>query len=202
VKLITTAITLFFVLDPFGNLPLTLGLLSPVEPRRRWRVMLRESLIALAALLLFYIAGPKFIHILGVGDSDIRICGGALLGLIALRMVFPDERTSDHRKTDAEPFIVPLAIPLIAGPSALATVMVLATESSSRPWAGLGTMALAWLATTVVMLLGVRMGTRIPVRLLVAVERLSGLLLALIAVHMLMTGIHSYWTIGTSEAGL
>lgn len=191
-QVISLAITLFFVLDPFGNLPVVLSLLSKVEHSRRWKVVVRESFIALGLLVLFYAVGARFIGLLGVDSSDLTICGGVVLGIIALRMVFPDENGGVARESEAEPFIVPLAIPLMAGPSALATVMIMSAQSESSPLTGMGMMTLAWLVTALLLTLGVHLGSYIPQRLLAAFERLSGLLLAVIAVHMVMTGIRAY----------
>ena len=189
--ILSLAITLFFVLDSFGNLPIVLSLLAETEKSRRIKIIIRESIIALALLVLFYGVGPLFLRILKVGAADLKICGGVVLGMIALRMVFPDGKAHD-KESKPEPYIVPLAIPLIAGPSAMATVMIISAQTSENPFAGLGMIVLAWLVSTIVLLVGVRMGYFISQRLLVALERLSGLLLAVIAVNMLMTGIQSY----------
>jgi multiple antibiotic resistance protein len=186
------AITLFFVLDPFGNLPVVLGLLTHIETKRHWKIVLRESLIALLLMVIFYAVGPWFLNKLEIGPSDLKICGGVVLAIIALRLVFPDERLVSGKEDHSEPFIVPLAIPLMVGPSALAMVMIMAAQSASQPLVGLVMMGLAWLVTAVLLLMGVLMGSLIPARLLIALERLSGLLLAVIAVHMLMSGIHTY----------
>ncbi|HEX2953713.1 MAG TPA: MarC family protein [Bacillota bacterium] len=186
------AITLFFVLDPFGNLPVVLGLLTHIDPKRHWKIVLRESLIALILLVIFYATGPWFLKMLEIGPSDLQICGGVLLAIIALRLVFPDEHLTNGKEEQTEPFIVPMAIPLMVGPSAMATVMILAAQSAAQPLLGLTMMGLAWLVTAVLLLIGVVMGSLIPTRLLIALERLSGLLLAVIAVHMLMTGVQTY----------
>lgn len=191
-KTLSLAITLFFVLDPFGNLPVVLGLLTNIEQERHWKIVLRESVIALLLLVVFYAVGPWFLKLLNIGPSDLQICGGALLMIIALRMVFPDERLIGGKEEPSEPFIVPMAIPLMVGPSALATVMILAAQSAAQPVIGLTMIGLAWLAMAVLLLVGVIMGSIIPARIMVALERLSGLLLAVIAVHMLMTGLQTY----------
>ena len=191
-KTLSLAITLFFVLDPFGNLPIVLGLLTHIEPKRHWIIVVRESLIALLLMVIFYAAGPWFLKMLEIGPSDLKICGGVVLAIIALRMVFPDERLTNGKEEQNEPFIVPLAIPLMVGPSALATVMIMAAQSASQPLAGLMMMGLAWLLTAVLLLIGVLLGSIIPARLLIALERLAGLLLALIAVRMFMSGIQTY----------
>jgi multiple antibiotic resistance protein len=189
---LSLAITLFFVLDPFGNLPVVLGLLTRIERKRHWKIVLRESLIALLLMVIFYAVGPWFLKMLDIGPSDLQICGGVVLAIIALRLVFPDERFANAKEDESEPFIVPMAIPLMVGPSALATVMIMAAQSAAQPLIGLGMMTLAWFFTAGLLLFGVVMGGLIPARLLTALERLSGLLLAVIAVHMIMSGIHTY----------
>lgn len=192
---LSLAITLFFVLDPFGNLPVVLSMLNGIDPARRKKVIIRESIIALFLLLVFYAAGPWFLRTLEIGSSDLKICGGVVLGIIALRMVFPDDHNSFVKDGDNEPFIVPLAMPLIVGPSSLATVMIMAAQSASQPFVGMGMMSIAWLASSLILVAGVVMGSYIPQRLLAALERLSGLLLAVISVHMVMSGIQTYLSI-------
>jgi multiple antibiotic resistance protein len=189
---LSLAITLFFVLDPFGNLPVVIGLLTHVERKRHWKIVVRESLIALLLLVIFYAAGPWFLKMLDIGASDLKICGGVVLAIIALRLVFPDESLTSNKEEDSEPFIVPMAIPLMVGPSALATVMIMAAQSTAQPLIGLGMMGLAWFFTAALLLIGVIMGGLIPARLMMALERLSGLLLAVIAVHMVMSGVQTY----------
>lgn len=191
VQVLSLAVTLFFVLDPFANLPVVLSLLSKVERRRRAWVVIREMLIALILLVAFYAAGPSFIALLGVESNDLTICGGVVLGIIALKLVFPEANGASEDGGE-EPFIVPIAIPLVAGPSALATVMILAAQSAGEPLVGLGMMTLAWFATTVLLVVGATAGTLLPRHLLLAFERLSGLLLAVVSVHMVMTGVRAY----------
>jgi len=194
-QVLSLAVTLFFVLDPFGNLPIVLSLLNKVERRRRWKVVVRETLIALVLLVVFYAVGPRFIALLGVDSSDLTICGGVVLGIIALKLVFPEANAGAEAEVE-EPYIVPIAIPLMAGPSALATVMIMAAQSAADPLVGLGMMTLAWFVTAVLLVVGVTLGNLLPSRLLVAFERLSGLLLAVIAVHMVMTGVRAYLVVG------
>jgi len=189
---LSLAITLFFVLDPFGNLPIVLTLLARVDERRRRTIVVREAIFALMALALFYVGGPAFLKLLDVGPADLKICGGFVLGIIALRMVFPDEQAGLVKEATGEPFIVPLAIPLMAGPSSLATVIIMSAQSAGNPLEGLTMITLAWFGMFVILLLGVILGRYIPVRLLAALERLTGLLLSVIAVRMLMTGLQTY----------
>jgi len=192
-KTISLAITLFFVLDPFGNLPIVLSLVSHLPKKRQWKVVVRESIIALVTLLLFYAAGPWFLSALEVGASDLKICGGVVLGIIALKLVFPDEKPSVPKEQLVEPFIVPLAIPCMVGPSALATVMIMAGQSAGTHWITIGMMGLAWLVSAGLLLIGVIVGSMMSSKLLIALERLSGLLLSVISVHMIMTGIQHYF---------
>ena len=188
------AVTLFFVLAPFGSLPLILALLAGIDRKRRRVIVIRESFCAFAILALFYVSGAWFLKLLDIGSSDLKICGGALLGIIALRMIFPAKGGTQEQEGNAEPFIVPLAVPLMAGPSALATVIIMSAQSSANPLAGFGMMTLAWLASAILLLVGVMLGAYIPPRLLPAMERLMGLLLSVIAAHMLMTGLQTYFT--------
>jgi len=191
-KTLSLAITLFFVLDPFGNLPVVLSLLSRVEEKRRRMVAFRELIFAMAALVLAYVAGPWFLGLLELGQSDLRICGGVVLGIISMKLVFPDASTASMRDSESEPFIVPLAIPLMVGPSAMATVMIMSAQSAAHPFKGLAMILLAWAGSAIILFCGVLVGSRIPQRLLAALERLTGLLLAVMAVHMIMTGIQEY----------
>ncbi len=191
---LSLAVTLFFVLDPFGNLPVMLSLLSRMDEKRRRAVALREALFAFVALAFFYAAGPAFLKLLEIGPADLKVCGGVVLSIISLRMIFPGEGGSMMAKDpQGEPFIVPLAIPLMVGPSAMATVMIMAAQSAENPFVGFGMMTLAWTATAIILLTGVALGAYIPVRLLAALERLTGLLLSVIAVHMLMSGIKTFF---------
>jgi len=192
-KTLSLAITLFFVLDPFGNLPTMLALLGGFDHANRKRIILRELVFAFITLGLFYASGHWFLNLLEVGPSDLKICGGVVLGIISLRMVFPRDKPPAHKEIEAEPFIVPLAIPLMAGPSALATVMIMAAQSSDNPLVGFGMVTLAWFTSAVILFTGISLGDFIPARLLPALERLTGLLLTIISVHMLMTGIQSYF---------
>lgn len=194
----TAVFTLFLVLDPLGNLPVVMALLkdTPVH-RRRW-VILRESLVALAVLVAFLLGGSLILGLMGVGTEDVRIAGGVVLFVIALRMIFP--RPGEHlvgEDTDGEPFIVPLAVPLMAGPSAMATVILMQGPSGLGPdslWLGLGAILLAWSASTVILQLGPFLARVLGPRVLQATERLMGMLLIVISVHLLMTGIAPYLT--------
>ncbi len=184
----STALTLFLVLDPFGNIPLFHSILSRVPAERRRPVLIRELLIALVILMVFLFAGPLVLSTLGIRSSTLSISGGILLFLIALGMVFPSKSLFIDEDDD-EPFIVPLAVPLMVGPSSIALILVLATKHPEETASSALAVAIAWAGSAAVLLLSPLFlrflgskGTR-------AMERLMGLLLIMIAVQMFLDGI-------------
>ncbi|MEZ4457139.1 MAG: MarC family protein [Gemmatimonadales bacterium] len=187
----SAAVLLFFVMDPLGNVPLFLSALRNVAPDRHRRVILRELAIALAVLVGFLFGGPKLLELLRVSPTALTVAGGVVLLLIALRMVFP---AGDHprEEVDAEPFIVPLAIPYVAGPSAMATVLLLTSREPDRWPAWLAALGLAWLATGVVLFFATGLARLLGNRGLVAIERLMGMLLVVVSVEMILSGLREY----------
>jgi MarC family membrane protein len=186
-------ILLILVTDPFGNIPIFVSVLSKVAPERRWRVVVRECAIAFFLLLLFMFFGKHFLAALQLSEVALRIGGGVILFLIALRMVFPQEGgVFGDVEGDNEPFIVPLAIPALAGPSSLATVLLFSSDSRLDVVihvAALVAVAVVWL---VVLLSAERMQRALGERTMTAVERLMGLILTAMAVEMLLAGIREY----------
>jgi len=183
------AILLFLVLDPLGNILLFTGALQHVPVERRARVVARELLIAYVILVIFLFVGEPLLHVLGISGPALTIAGGIILFLIALRMVFPSPEATLTESVRGEPFIVPLAIPYTAGPSALATVLLLMNREPTRWPTWLGALTLAWLASTVILVLGSRIGAFLGTKGLVALERLMGLLLVALAVQMFLQGL-------------
>ncbi|MGB0219243.1 MAG: MarC family protein [Sinimarinibacterium flocculans] len=190
---VSAAVLLFLVMDPLGNIPLFLSALKQVPQERQRKVILREMLIALAVLLLFLFLGGQMLRLLGLSQPALSAAGGIILMIIALRMVFPSRDHSLHEEISAEPFIVPLAIPYIAGPSALATVLLLMSREPGRWIEWTGALLLAWGLCLPAMLAATRLRDILGVRGLTAVERLMGLILVTIAVEMLMGGISQWW---------
>ncbi len=186
-------ILLLLVTDPFGNVPLFVSALRTVPRERRWRVVVRECLIAFVLLLLFMFFGRHFLAALQLSDIALRIGGGVILFLIALRMVFPQPGgLFGDTETDHEPFIVPLAIPALAGPSALATVLLFSSSSTVDVLlhvAALSAVAVIWL---IVLLGAERMQQALGERVMIAFERLMGLILTAMSVEMLLAGIRAY----------
>jgi MarC family membrane protein len=190
---IQSLILLILVTDPFGNIPIFVSALSHVAPERRWRVVVRECAIAFVLLLLFMFFGKHFLEALQLSEVSLRIGGGVILFLIALRMVFPQEGgVFGDTDGDHEPFIVPLAIPALAGPSSLATVLLFSSNSRldvAIHVAALTAVAVVWL---IVLLSAERMQRALGERTMTAVERLMGLILTAMAVEMLLAGIRDY----------
>ncbi|MEM6507717.1 MAG: MarC family protein [Planctomycetota bacterium] len=190
---LTLTITLILVLDPFGNIPVLIALLQGVAPERRRRVIFRECVIALGLLLVMLLAGPQLMGLLGLEERALRVAGGVVLMLIALRMLFPGrEGAMGNEAVGGEPFIVPIAIPLIAGPSAVVTVVLM--QSSMVRWLtnGLVALGLAWVVTLIVLLFAPELMRLLGKRALIAAERLTGLLLTVFAVQMMLSGIEMF----------
>jgi MarC family membrane protein len=187
--IISAAIMLALVIDPIGNVPVYLSALSNVEPARQRYVVVRELLIAYAILVLFMFLGQHVLALMHISDPALTIAGGVVLFLIALRMVFPTSERSGREEIDGEPFIVPLAIPYVAGPSALATVMLLMSREPSRWVQWWIALTLAWLASAAVLVAGSSLRRWLGRRGLVAMERLMGMVLVAVAVQMFLDGI-------------
>ncbi|MEK7435635.1 MAG: MarC family protein [Pseudomonadota bacterium] len=190
--IISATILLVLVMDPFGNMPLVISVLKNVAAPMRTRVVLRECAIAYAVLLAFMFGGDKFMHLLRLSDNALAIAGGLILFLIALRMVFPHAEGIFGDSGDTGTFIVPLAIPAIAGPSALATVLLLVSREPQRVLDWVAALSLAMLVSTVVMVSAQRISGWISRRGVIAIERLMGLVLTAIAVEMLLAGAASF----------
>jgi multiple antibiotic resistance protein len=185
-------ILLLLVLDPLGNVPTFMALLKNVEPNRRRIVLLRECAVATVLLFVFLGVGERFLRLLGLSQSSLGIAGGIILFLIALRMVFESSEKVFGGLPQGEPFIVPLAIPMLAGPSALATVILFTTQHQVNAGAAMMAIALAMGVTTTVLLLGSRITRIVGQRGLEAMQRLMGLLLTAIAVEMFLRGLREF----------
>jgi multiple antibiotic resistance protein len=190
--LLSAATLLFFVMDPLGNVPLFLSALRPVDPSRYRAVIVRELCIALAILVLFLFVGQYLLGLLRVSSAALTTGGGIVLLLIALRMIFPTHERSLREEVEGEPFVVPLAVPYTAGPSALATELLLVTREPERWPVWLGAVGLAWLASAVILYFSGNLRKVLGERGLTAMERLMGMLLVIVAVEMLMSGIVEY----------
>jgi MarC family membrane protein len=187
-----TFILLLLVTDPFGNVPLFVTALEPVPRARRPRIVVRECAIAFLVLLLFMFFGRHFLSALQLSEVALRIGGAVILLLIAIRMVFPHPDGVLGKSEHGEPFIVPLAIPALAGPSALATVLLFSSNSTGEVMvhvAALASVGVVWLA---VFLGAERLQNALGPQVMTAFERLMGLILTAMSVEMLLGGVRAF----------
>jgi len=188
----SAAVLLLLVIDPFGNVPIVISALANVPAARRVPIVLRECLIAYVVLLAFMLDGRLFLQWLQLSEVSLSIAGGIILFLIALRMVFRHPEGVFGDRPGNEPFIVPLAVPSIAGPSALATVMLMASRDPGRLPAWIAALSAAMLVASAVMLGAHRLQRGLGERGMIAAERLMGLVLTAIAVQMLLDGVRGF----------
>lgn len=190
------ATTLILVMDPIGNIPAFLAILSPVDAKRRSRIVLRESLIAFFILAGFLFAGKHILHGLSITAPALGIAGGIILFLIAIKMIFPPEIDTQRERAIGEPFVVPLAIPLVAGPSALTTVTLLGSQEPHHNLEWFIALAIAATVCTLILLFANQLRKMLGQKGLVAMERLMGMVLTTVAVQMFLNGLASYLKIG------
>ncbi|EIF29612.1 multiple antibiotic transporter [Burkholderia sp. Ch1-1] len=190
---LSATILLILITDPLGNIPLFISCLRGVSPKRRTIVILREVAIAFAILLIFMVVGDGFLRMMSLTDQSLRIGGGIVLFLIALRMVFPHPDGPFGGDTrGGEPLIVPLAIPALAGPSALATVMLLTSQAPGKMFEWIAALTVTMIVCAVVLMLAERIQAWLGERAMMAFERLMGLVLVAISVEMMLGGIRSF----------
>ena len=190
----SAALLLFLVMDPIGNIPLFLVTLKNHEPDQQKKIIIRELLFALAALVLFLFGGHFLLKLLHISDSALTMAGGIILFLIAIKMIFPATMGTLAQDMDieGEPFIVPLAIPFIAGPSAMASVLFIVSRDTARWPEWLVAIFLAWLASGIILFSASRLSDHLGKRGIIAMERLMGMILTAIAVEMIMNGINEF----------
>jgi multiple antibiotic resistance protein len=187
----SAAALLFLVFDPLGNIPVFTCVLSKVDPTRHRRIILRELLMALVILVIFLFCGRHILSLLEISQSSLGMAGGIILFMIAIKMVFSgSERIFDNMADDG-PFIVPLAVPLIAGPSAIATVILLMAKDPTRWPQWLLALFCAWLGSGSLLLFSGRLSLLLGDRVLKAIERLMGMILTAVAVEMFVKGIRT-----------
>lgn len=186
---LSAAITLFLVLDPLGNIPFFLSALKSVDEARRPKVILRELLIAYAALIFFLFLGRPFVSLLHLRSESITIAGGIILFIISIRMIFPATKNPGTEEIEGEPLLVPLAIPGVAGPSAMATVLLLVGNAPDRIMEWFTAVTGAWLAASAIILASPLLFRLLRQRGLIAMERLMGMILVALSVQMFLDGL-------------
>ena len=188
----SVVVILLLVMDPIGNIPLFVMCLREVSPERRTRVIVRECAIAFLILLAFVFSGNFLLTLLGLSDASLNIAGGVILFLIAIRMIFRGREAMFGDQMKGEPFIVPLAVPAIAGPAAIATLILLMSRAPERQLEWIAALSVALLVTLALLVFAERISARIGERGVLALERLMGLILTAIAVQMLLRGIEAF----------
>ena len=186
-------VLLLLVLDPFGSLPIYISVLGGVQPKRRKWVALRESVIAFGVLAAFMFGGQHFLELMRLSERSLEVAGGVILLVIAMRMVFSGTESYGAPEGQGEPFIFPLAVPLLAGPSAMATVLLLASRQPERLGHWIGALALAMVISAIVMLMAERIRRWLGASMVTALEKLMGLVLTAVATEMILAGLKRYF---------
>jgi len=187
----SATILLFLITDPFGNIPIFVNALKGVAPERRAWVIVREVGIAFVVLLAFMFGGNHFLRLMNLSDLSLQIAGGVVLFLIALRMIFPSEDVG-VAPSQTEPLIVPLAIPAVAGPSAMATVMLLVSQAPERRLEWVAALTVTMVVGALILVLAERIQRVLGERVVMAFERLMGLILVAVSVEMLLRGVRAF----------
>ncbi|EGJ11115.1 hypothetical protein RBXJA2T_12342 [Rubrivivax benzoatilyticus JA2 = ATCC BAA-35] len=187
-------VLLLLVLDPFGSLPIFISVLRGVDPARRRLVAIREATIAFLVLAAFMVGGQAFLSLMRLSERSLEVAGGVILLIIAVRMIFAtggEVYAADGR--GREPFIFPLAVPLLAGPSAMATVLLLASRQPDNMAQWFGALTAAMLVSGVVLLAADRIRNLLGSSMVAAIEKLMGLVLTAVAIEMILAGLKRYF---------
>lgn len=190
---VSAFVLLLLVLDPFGSLPIFISVQKSVAPERRTRVALRETLIAFAVLLVFMLGGQGFLNLMRLSERSLEVAGGVILLIISIRMIFSGGAEVYASDSQREPLIFPLAVPLLAGPSAMATVLLLASRQPDRMLHWIGALTLAMALSGIVLLTADRIRRWLGSSMVSAIEKLMGLVLTAIAVEMVLAGLKRYF---------
>lgn len=194
---LSALILLLLVLDPLGSLPIFIPIMREVPKERRTRVALREVSLAFIVLLAFMFGGEAFLRVMHLSERSLEVAGGVILLMVAIRMIFSQQGESVYGvAAGKEPFIFPLAVPLLAGPSAMATVLLLASRQPERIWEWIGALAVAMWVCGALLLGAERIRKLVGDQVVSALEKLMGLVLTAIAVEMILAGLKRYFVGG------
>ncbi len=188
----SAAIMLILVMDPFGNIPIFISVLSSVDPAHRRKVIIREMIIALGILVIFLFFGKYILKGMHISEPALSISGGIILFLIALKMIFPHSAQNHGEDYGLDPFIVPLAVPMIAGPSAMTMVILLSTGNPGKIWMIFISLIIAWSFTALILISAEKTSALLGKKFLTAIERLMGMILTTMAIQMLLSGIRDF----------
>jgi MarC family membrane protein len=191
-KMLSMAYALFLLMDPIGNIPLFISILKDLEGKRQIQIIFRELVIALGVMILFNFLGDALLHSLNVSQYTVLISGGIILFILSLKMIFPSRKDVDvDLPQEREPFIVPLAVPLVAGPAVLAAIILFARQEENNVMT-ITAIVIAWTASTIILLCSTFLKKILGWRGIIACERLMGLLLTMLAIQMFLEGVTQY----------
>jgi multiple antibiotic resistance protein len=190
---LSAATLLFLIMDPLGNLPIYMSVLKTIEPKRRTWVIFRELSIALVILFVFLFSGQAMLDFLQVEQETVSIAGGIILFLIAIKMIFPKPGGIMNLPDGEEPLIVPLAVPMIAGPSTMAVLILFANQQPDKMLEWSFALLLAWVLSSLILLMSGPLHRLLTDKGLRALERLMGMILVMVAIQMLLNGISAYF---------
>lgn len=184
------SLSLFLLMDAIGNVPVFLSILKELDPKRQQFIIFRELIVALVIILAFYFLGDPLLRLLNISQQAVLVSGGIILFIIGIKLVFPSHSETNLYKGGQEPFLVPLAVPLVSGPAVLAAV-VLYSHQKIPVWICLSAIFISWTATTLILLASPLLKRLLKARGLEACERFTGLLLIMLAVQMFLNGLQS-----------
>jgi multiple antibiotic resistance protein len=187
-SILSAAAMLFFLIDPLGNIPAMLAIMKDIEPRRQRIIIARELIIALGILIIFLYAGKPVLNFLQLGEEAVTISGGIILLIIGIRLIFPQDSGVMGEQPDGEPFLVPIAIPMIAGPSVMAMLILMTQSQPGRTLHWLIALLIAWALSAIILIAAPFLLRLLKQRGLAAMERLMGMILLMMAVQMLING--------------
>lgn len=190
--MIESALLLFLVIDPFGNLPFVLAIVGHLAAREYRRTIIRETLLALSVLLVFAFAGEAVLGYLNIERGSLMVAGGVILFLISLKMIFYSAKEVFAGDYSTNAWFFPLAVPCLAGPSAITTVMILRSQQQTSLMELVAGLVVVVVATCLVFLAGRRLSDWLGERGIRAVEKLMGLLLNLVSVNMILVGVRNF----------
>ncbi len=185
----SAAVLIFFLMDPLGNIPVMLAVLKGLDPKRQRQIIIRELLIALLVLVVFLFSGEALLNFMHLQQESVTIAGGIILLIIGLRLIFPKPEGVMGKQLDGEPFIVPIAIPMIAGPSVLAMLILLTKSDPTQMTTWFLALLIAWSLSAVILLAAPLLYRVLGEKGLNAIERLMGMILVMMAVQMLINGV-------------
>ena len=186
---------LIIIMDPIGNVPVFLSILKNIPLERRKKIIISELIIAFAILLFFMFVGRFLLQLLQIEQSSLGIAGGIILFIIAIRMIFPGTKPMFTHNEESEPLVVPLAIPMLAGPSAIAAVILFMAQEPSRWIEWIFVVFVASLISGIILLSSEALGSKLGNRALTAIERLMGIFLIMVSVDFILDGIKQTFNI-------